>query len=183
MKRLSEVIGKELRVEKTSSHRRGSFLFWSADAYFHVYCAGDLVAILDWSHFNEKKIYVEASEGQWCFHLKGLFNQSIYIRRINPDKDIGVFKLGRWKGGGILKFLNGHEYYLVPLNFLESGYEWKTLKNSLVTIKHPFHILRITVLIEKFTTDEAELSLFFLLELHLYLFIHGAASEDATFVS
>ncbi|MBI5029186.1 MAG: hypothetical protein HZB51_01565 [Chloroflexi bacterium] len=115
MKKIAELIGRELKWEQPSTLKME----------YELRADEELAATLCFKNSFGSFATAASADGTWTFKRVGFWQTRATIRSIGANIDLAVFKNNTWSGGGTLEFPDGRKY-LANTNFWQTHYEFKT---------------------------------------------------------
>jgi len=113
MRRIAELVGKELKWEQPSSMKMEYILLVD----------GETAAALKFRNSFGSLATAECADGCWTFKRVGFFQTRVTIRRCGSDDEIATFRNNTWTSGGTL-ILPGGRAYRATTNFWNTKYEF-----------------------------------------------------------
>jgi len=115
MKRLSEVIGRDLKWIQPHALKQE----------YELRADDEVVATLHFKTTFGSLATAESADGCWTFKRVGFWHPAVTIRACGDEIDLAVFKNRTWNNGGTLELPDGRKY-LANLNFWATRYEFTT---------------------------------------------------------
>ena len=120
VKRIAELIGRELRWEQ----RRGFRM------EYELRDGDELAAVLRFPSSLRSYAIAESADGCWTFERTGFWRNKMVVRGCEDKNTLALFKENRWGNGGGTLELSGGKKYLASTNFWNTDYEIRNEKGE-----------------------------------------------------
>lgn len=170
MKKIAEVIGRELKWEQPST--------WKME--YELRAGEQLIATLRFRSSFGTFATAESADGCWTFKRVGFWQGRATVHECGSETEIALFRNNTWSGGGTLELPDGRKFPATT-NFWQTKLEFQNESGSTLLQFKSGGLLHLsaTVEIDPSAVSSAELPLMVMLGWYLIVMIHADAAAGA----
>ena len=152
---------------------------------FHeMTCDGEVVCTLQFSGVCGSPATLESPYGSWTFRRGGFLTPRITARKAGESDGTAVF-LGKWTGGGELRFARGESYTLKCRSFWFGDWAFENSRGETLLVLHGPHgfLKQQGEIVVNSAGDVAELTLLAALAWYIRLLMVEEAAATSVIIS